>query len=372
MSESFYPFVDSGEKAPDNHHITGAQNGAFSSDFNTEDSIKSEVDGVKVQYPARIAVYDDMLSTPRVIIIEPKDIRSYLEEITNTVNKCVKELNGQIPFMVIREIVENFIHAYFIEPTVSILDNGNTIRFADQGPGINNKNLALEAGMTSANENMKRYIRGVGSGFPTVNQYLEMIGGKLIIEDNMNCGTVVTVTIEDKRVNNTQEPINQEMPPVQEDMYAAQQAQFAYQNNPYAAQPMYGQMNPPMGMGQNPYPMQGMPPNNMAPQMYGYNNQQMYPQAYGQYGYMNMPPQPPMGHMNAPIQENPYISQRGQQAIMYMKQHGMSGPTDLASALGSSNATWSRELSTLANIGLVIKHGQKYILTEIGTNYIAE
>ena len=38
--------------------------------------------------------------------------------------------------MVIREIVENFVHAHFAEPIISILDGGDTIRFADQGPGI--------------------------------------------------------------------------------------------------------------------------------------------------------------------------------------------------------------------------------------------
>ena len=45
--------------------------------------------------------------------------------------------------MVIREIVENFIHAHFVEPIISILDGGNTIRFADQGPGIEDKERAF-------------------------------------------------------------------------------------------------------------------------------------------------------------------------------------------------------------------------------------
>ncbi len=41
-----------------------------------------------------------------------------------------------------REVSENFIHARFKEIIVSILDHGNTIRFADQGPGINFKDKA--------------------------------------------------------------------------------------------------------------------------------------------------------------------------------------------------------------------------------------
>ena len=89
-----------------------------------------------VRHPARIAVYDDAAAAPRVVVVEPKDVRAYLEEITLQVTQLAQGQGGTIPFMVIREIVENFIHAYFMEPTISILDHGNTIRISDQGPGI--------------------------------------------------------------------------------------------------------------------------------------------------------------------------------------------------------------------------------------------
>ncbi|MEE0027155.1 MAG: MarR family transcriptional regulator, partial [Atopobiaceae bacterium] len=97
---------------------------------------------MQVRHPARIAVYDDPSAAPRVVIVEPKDVRAYLEEITLQVSQLSASQGGGIPFMVIREIVENFIHAYFMEPTISILDRGNTIRFSDQGPGISQKELA--------------------------------------------------------------------------------------------------------------------------------------------------------------------------------------------------------------------------------------
>ena len=167
----------------------------------------------EVSYPARIAVYDDAAAAPRVVIVDPSDVRSYLEEITATVNKLVREQGGSIPFMVIREIVENFIHAYFISPTISILDGGNTIRFSDQGPGIREKDRALEYGTTSATEEMKHYIRGVGSGLPYVQQYMVDKGGSLVIEDNINSGTVVTISTRSAddasiRAKNTVKEIN--------------------------------------------------------------------------------------------------------------------------------------------------------------------
>ena len=193
MSDDFYPFVDSGDPAPDNAHITGG--GADELRAQAVDMNAAE----QVSYATRIAIYDDMLSTPRVIVIAPKDVRTYLEEITNTVYRCMKEQGGGISLMVIREIVENFIHANFVEPIISILDDGNTIRFADQGPGIDDKERAFEFGVTSADRNQKRYIRGTGAGFPMVQQYLENAGGAVSIEDNLHQGTVVTVSIDPAR-----------------------------------------------------------------------------------------------------------------------------------------------------------------------------
>jgi DNA-binding transcriptional ArsR family regulator len=148
----------------------------------------------QVRYPARIAVYDDPTITPRVVVIQPTNIRDYLEKITATTTQLSHEQGGTIPFMIIREIVENYIHAAFIAPTVSILDAGNTIRFSDQGPGIEDKEKALEYGTTSATEEMKRYIRGVGSGLPLAQQYMLDKGGSLTIRDNLSCGTVVTIS----------------------------------------------------------------------------------------------------------------------------------------------------------------------------------
>ncbi|MBR1920464.1 MAG: hypothetical protein IJ829_00515, partial [Kiritimatiellae bacterium] len=92
-----------------------------------------------MSHPARIAVYDDAAAAPRVVVIEAAEIRSYLEELTREVYTLARDAGGELPFMVVREIIENFIHAEFMSPTISILDHGNTIRFNDQGPGIEDK-----------------------------------------------------------------------------------------------------------------------------------------------------------------------------------------------------------------------------------------
>lgn len=194
MADAFYPFVGEGPaniSANGQGTRTDLAEGASQAEGRKEGQRKHL--GDMVDNPARIAVFDDPSAAPRVVVVQPSDVRSYLEEVTATVTRLSKEQGGRISFSVIREVVENFVHAYFSEPTISILDGGNTIRFSDQGPGIREKEKALEYGTTSATEEMKRYIRGVGSGLPYAQQYMRDHGGDLIIEDNISGGAIVTL-----------------------------------------------------------------------------------------------------------------------------------------------------------------------------------
>lgn len=446
MSDDFYTMVDSGDPAPDNKHITGVREEHGEGDV----PIKKATGAM---YAARIAVYDDMLSTPRVIVIEPQDVRTYLEETTNTVYQCMKEQGGHISLMVIREIVENFIHAHFAEPIISILDGGDTIRFADQGPGIDDKERAFDFGVTSANSSMKRYIRGTGAGFPMVQEYLENAGGAVSIEDNMGNGTVVTVSLNPKRVQEIERAggrgaavrpeTGQQAYPLpgtftQQPMTAPQMPQPASYTQKPGSFPMQEAMEPPAAMAHNttqpvpaadpdpsimqqaagtpsvqqmgyqPYP-QGYPTQYMPQQGYAQPYPQPYPQGYPQ-PYQQVPqtqynpwpqqmpqqpyqpwPQsfqqqmPPMQSSQQPAAQmmypnatqhysqppaDTYVSERGKQALGYLAQNEACGATDLARALGSSAPTWSRTLNDLAQVGLVIKHGQKYHLTELGRDRV--
>lgn len=145
---------------------------------------------------ARVAVYDDLKMAPHVIEIEPAPTAEYIEKLADVITEQSTRRGGKIPYSAIREVSENFIHARFTEVVVSILDGGNTIRFCDQGPGIKDKTNATRPGFTSAIEPMKHYIRGVGSGLPLVKEYLTFSNGEMTIEDNMNNGSVVTLSLK--------------------------------------------------------------------------------------------------------------------------------------------------------------------------------
>lgn len=353
MARDFYPMVEEG--------TTGS------------DQEKSLVTN-----PARIAVYDDAAAAPRVVVVEPKDVRSYLEEITGTVNKLSHEQGGQIPFMVIREIVENFIHAYFQSPTITILDGGNTIRFSDQGPGIQEKDLALEYGTSSATEEMRQYIRGVGSGLPYAQQYMEDKGGSLVIEDNIAGGTVVTISIRPS--NEAMDISRAPAPGPSADAYANMYQQGAWQQpawqqpawQPGFQQPGYAQQQP---YAQQAFQQPGWPQGYQQPQQPGYPQAGAQPsaQAWPQQAPYKQPQQAapqPTQPQAAPQQALPSVSERGRMVLGYLSQHESCGPTELTQQLGFSGPTWSRELSKLVSAGYLTKSGQKYTLTAVGRGLV--
>lgn len=320
MAETFYPFVEN----PGTQTLP-----------TTTTPAKKQEGPIQVSYAARIAIYDDLAAAPRVVVIQPGPIHDFLEEITVTVTKLSHEQGGTIPFMVIREVVENYIHAFFIEPTVSILDGGNTIRFSDQGPGISEKNRALEFGTSSATEEMKKYIRGVGSGLPYAQNYMNDKGGSLTIEDNISSGTIVTISMS------SQEGHIEDHAKIEETTNQTP-SQVSPQQMWYAPQP---QMVP-----------QGqwmMPPTNP------YLVATPYPQQAQQ----------PIYQAQQPL-SSPHLGDKETKILGYLSTHESVGPSDLVSAFGFSNPTWSRALTSLEEKGLVEKSGQKRYLTDAGQNML--
>lgn len=143
----------------------------------------------------RLAVYDSPLAPPRVISLRGQEFHQFVGDLAARTYDHSRERGGRIPYVVIREIVENLIHAYFEGAVISIFDDGNTIRIADQGPGIAQPQKALLPGFSTATAEMRRYIKGVGSGLPVAKEQLEFLGGAIAIETNLSGGTVVTLSV---------------------------------------------------------------------------------------------------------------------------------------------------------------------------------
>ena len=293
---------------------------------------------------ARIAVYDDMKMAPRVIEIQPAPTAEYIEKLADVIDEQKRRLGGTIPYSAIREVSENFIHARFTEVVVSILDGGNTIRFCDQGPGIHNKEKATLPGFTSATEPMKHYIRGVGSGLPLVKEYLDLSHGNITIEDNLNSGAVVTISLKD----------HPSEPPAQPGEEAAAQGA------PQAAVPMsVPQAVPPV---QSPYPQQRVTtsPAPVVTQGWGYGQPAAYPVMPG---YAAMPPQ----QVPAQAMPMPLLSEREKTALTVFAHEGALGVTDLSNIMGLAMSSTYALMDKMEESGLIERtKSKKRLLTDYG------
>ena len=123
----------------------------------------------------RIAIYDALTSPPRVVIVEEEDLPALIASLAEKTYAYCREQGGQVPYTVIQELIENLLHAYFRDVVITILDNGQTIRIADHGPGVDDKERAFLPGFSTATGLERQLIRGVGSGLPVARESLEFL-----------------------------------------------------------------------------------------------------------------------------------------------------------------------------------------------------
>ncbi len=141
----------------------------------------------------RIAIYDTLTSPPRVVAIEEEDLPALIASLAEKTYHYCREQGGQVPYSVIQEVIENLLHAYFRDVVITILDNGQTIRISDHGPGVDDKDRAFQPGFTTATAYQRQIIRGVGSGLPLARESLQFLRGLLTVEDNLGGGAVFTI-----------------------------------------------------------------------------------------------------------------------------------------------------------------------------------
>jgi hypothetical protein len=141
----------------------------------------------------RIAIYDTLTSPPRVVVVEEEDVPALIASLAEKTYHYCREQGGQIPYSVLQELIENLLHAYFRDVVITILDNGQTIRISDHGPGVEDKERAFLPGFTTATAEQRLIIRGVGSGLPLARESLQFLRGILTVEDNLGGGAVFTI-----------------------------------------------------------------------------------------------------------------------------------------------------------------------------------
>lgn len=270
---------------------------------------------------AQLAIYDSLLSPPRVERIQAESIREFLDILSVRTYEAVKSQGSTVPFVVIREIIENLIHADFKETVISILENGNKICVSDQGNGIPDKEKALQPGFTTALKWQKAFIRGVGSGFAVANELIHSSGGTIKIEDNLNNGTVITLLLKDvcdamkdTHSKEAEEEVNLSACNAQADAFSSELARTLRES---------------------------------------FTEEKKHEEG------------------NAQPDEARTLSTREKKALLVLAELGQAGPSQIAKELQMSVPTAHRELAFLEKYGLATRvRGGKRALSEKGTKYL--
>lgn len=140
----------------------------------------------------RLAVYETDRSHPAVYDVTAADPGALLAELASRTLWWLARRTSPLPREAVLAVVENLIHAHFLGATVAVLPDGS-VQVSDRGPGIADKERALRTGFSTATAEMRRYIRGVGSGLPVALRLMQSIGGQLVLDDNLAGGTVVSL-----------------------------------------------------------------------------------------------------------------------------------------------------------------------------------
>jgi hypothetical protein len=142
----------------------------------------------------RIAVYPRS-GEPEVTEVAAANPRSATAKFTRFVMGRVSEAGGRVPEESVREVIENLVHAGYRGVVISILDGGDVVRISDKGPGVQQKERAMEFGFSGATAEALHEIRGVGAGLGIARAAAEKVGGTVVIEDNIGGGTVATISV---------------------------------------------------------------------------------------------------------------------------------------------------------------------------------
>lgn len=141
----------------------------------------------------RIAVFRSAGEPPETTDVASRDVRELVRRVVGLVHSAVSSMGGSVAPEAIREVVENLVHAGFRGASVTVLDGGNEVVVADHGAGMIDEERAIRPGFSTASEELRSTIRGVGSGLSVAADSMARVHGEVTVGRNLGGGTVVTL-----------------------------------------------------------------------------------------------------------------------------------------------------------------------------------
>ncbi len=153
-------------------------------------------------YRARVACYDQTERRSSYSDVAADDLAAFVVDLCGRLeDACAGSLDDSA-LEAIGEIAENLIHTNTRTMVVLVVQGEKlSFVFSDNGPGIADKELAMQPGFTTATDEMRLRIKGVGLGLYRAADLVRTAGGELSLADNLDGGTVVRLEVPAPRAS---------------------------------------------------------------------------------------------------------------------------------------------------------------------------
>lgn len=147
-------------------------------------------------YHARIACYDQAERRSSYWDVAAEDLAAFVIDLCGRLEDVCSGSLDEPALEAIGELAENLIHTSQRSMAVLVVQGEKlSLVFSDNGPGIADKELAMQPGFTTATEEMRARIKGVGLGLYRAADLVRSTGGEFSLADNLGGGTVVRLEL---------------------------------------------------------------------------------------------------------------------------------------------------------------------------------
>ncbi|MEW6555534.1 MAG: ATP-binding protein [Actinomycetota bacterium] len=144
--------------------------------------------------PTRVAIPDDD-GTFEILDVGGGDFLEFARGLTELISGALRDRGLEVPGVALREVTDNLVHALPCSVSVVLDPPGGSIYLSDTGPGISRLDLAFGLGYSTAREEHRALIRGVGIGLHLAREDLRSRGGDLLVYSDPGNGTYIRMVL---------------------------------------------------------------------------------------------------------------------------------------------------------------------------------
>ena len=143
---------------------------------------------------ARVAIPDED-GLFEVLDVVGGDFAEFALALTELLSRALRDRGAEVPAVALREVADNLIHALPCSVSVVLDPHAASVYLSDTGPGISRLDLVFGLGYSTARDEHRAHIRGVGIGLHLAREDLRSRGGDLFIDSDPGTGTYVRLVL---------------------------------------------------------------------------------------------------------------------------------------------------------------------------------